>query len=386
MVPDISQQEFQQLVAFSHPNCVSLYIPTDRTNPDPRLNSIRFKNSVNKAITQLAAIKVDKATSDSLDRVCEELLADSMFWKEQQESLAVFVAGDWIDWYTLPIKIPDLLMVADHAYVVPLAPIVAKQQVFFVLELDRDHTKMWRSNHKNLEVVEVANLPKSVDEVTGVEANERQFQFHTGTDSPRGDKRAAAFYGGSSWKDDKDRYLERFLKAVDKAVTVYLKETGYPLILSGVEELVVTYRQITRSSQVRKETLPKIADPNRTSYELHRRGLAIMEKIVAEKQDQALTAFFEEPRTERRLTLLPEILRQTTQGKIGTLFVAENARLWGTFDAETLTLIQETTQLPRSAELYNLAALLTLRNGGSVIVLPAEKIPGGSLIAAVSRY
>lgn len=386
MIKHISRSEFDALLQRNHPTCVSLYIPTDRTNADPRQNSTRFKNLVNRAITQLKQLKADKTTLAALDQACEELLADSLFWKEQEEGFVLFVAGDWSTWYTLPTTVPEVLMIADHFYVLPLMAQLDQQATFYVLELDKDDTKMWLGDQRGLTPVTVPDLPKSVTEVVGTETGERNLQFHTGTDSPKGGARAAAFHGDSSWKDDKDRYLERFLQVVDKAVVAFFKQREYPLFLSGVEELVVLYAKLSRYSALQPEFLAKIPDPAAVQTELHRRVWPMMEQLRTKEVDLACQLYHEEPRAELKLTSLPEIMRQAAQGKVAHLFVERDAMVWGTFDPVSLTPVLENTQQPRSAELYNTTARLVKNASGAIHILEQQQMPAVSAVAAILRY
>lgn len=382
----ISSSELTELVQHTSPHSVSLYIPTDRKNSDPRINSVAFKNVVNKALERIKALDLKDETYTNLDKACEQLLADKLFWKEQDQSFALFVANDFMRSYKLPTSQPELLMINDAFYILPLAQMLQLQDTFYVLELDKEHTKMWKGNNLGVEPVPVPNLPESVEEVTGTEVNERNLQFHTRTDSPKGNVRNAMFHGSSSWKDDKDRYLEKFLQAVDKAVTAYFKESTLPLLLSGVEELTVLFRKTTKLANILEENLVKVDDPNRRPELLHQAAMSVLAAHRHDRLERELTRFTEEPRQEKRVTVLPEILRQAAQGKVDTLYVAESGQVWGTFDPESMTALIENEQLPLSTELLNLAARITLTNSGSVVVVPNDKMPENSLAAALLRY
>lgn len=382
----ISQKELNELIEHSTPHSVSLYIPTDQKNADPRINSVAFKNAVNKALEKITALDLKDNTYKNLDKACEELSEDKIFWKEQLQSFALFVADDFVRAYKLPVAQPELLMINDSFYILPFLQIAQAQSDFYILELDKQKTKMWKGNSAQLDHVNVPDLPESVEEVTGVETDERNLQFHTRTDSPKGDMRNAMFYGSSSWKDDKDRYLERFLQAVDKAVMAFLKESKVPLLLSGVEELTVLFRKTSKMPQIFPKTLLKVDDPNKRPELLHAAAKEALQDIQQEEQNAAIKRFTEEPQMEKRVTVLPEILRQAAQGRVDTLYVAEQGSVWGTFDPETFTTLVENEQMPMSTELLNLAAKITASNSGTVVMLPTEMMPDGALAAALLRY
>ncbi len=385
----LSSRDFLSLVNHSHPESVSLFIPTDPLNADPRVNQIAFKNAVNHMIDQLKDLKLTAETYDSLNQKCEELLDDDRFWKDQAQGFAVLAAGNLVKTFKLPFPQPALTMISDHFYILPFIPVNALKSTYYILELDKEHTQLFRATATTVEKVTVPDLPESMEEVVGVEGNERQLHFHTGSDAPGGGKRPAMYHGNSSWKDDKDRYLERFLHAVDKALTVFLQQPSQaqiPLILSGVEESVVKFRGISDYPGLSEITLTKQPNPSVREEHILQTIKTLMMANLAEQQSIAVANFEEEPHPERKITVLAEVIRQAYLGKVGHLLVAEEAQVWGTFAPDTLSVIVEDNQQPMSAELVNLAARLTLVNNGTVMTMPREQLPTDSEVAAILRY
>lgn len=381
----ISEQECKELLNATYPTAVSLYVPTDSTNPDPRMNSIAFKNLVQKAIDQLKALKITDMTSQTLRKISENLLKDQVFWKDQIGSFAVLVAGTEVKTFRLAKSHPELLMISDHFYVMPLLAQCAQKANYYVLELDQEHTQLWKGDQDGLTVVTVPDMPKSVAEATGTETDERNLQFHTSTTSPGGGERPAMFHGSSSWKDDHDRYLERFLHEVDHAVSAFLTPLHQPLLLSGVEESVVKFKKISKYPRILTATLPKMPDPTHKEERLHAEAVKVILMYQEDSRKNSLKSF-EETVPAKKVSTLPDVLRQAGQGKIDTLFLAEDKQIWGEFDTQTLSTITDVHQNPRSAELLNIAASLTLQNSGKVLTVPVKQMPDGVIAAATLRY
>ncbi len=378
-------QEYEQLLENPRPTAVSICVPTDSLNPDPRTNSIAFKNLISTASSWLKQLDSATTTLLSLETASENLLADELFWKEQAESFVVLVAGDQVKSFKLTKKHPQLVMVNNHYYIVPFISELTQESTFYVLELDKEKTKVWRGSKNTFEAIEVPNLPRSIEEVTGTETGERHLQFHTGTDAPGSGKRAAMYHGSSSWKDDKDRYLERFLKAVDSAMIDFLNQRDQPLLLSGVEEATVIFQNLSNCKNLQIPALPKIPDPTHKEKTLHQLSWELVSERLQEHLRQVVTAF-EETVPAKRAAVFPDVLRQAAQGKVDTLLIAENTHVWGLFDSKLLTTAIDQVQQPTSSELLNVAARLTLMNSGKVVVLPREKIPEQKEALAILRY
>ncbi len=68
------------------------------------------------------------------------------------------------------------------------------------------------------------------------------------------------------------------------------------------------------------------------------------------------------------------------------LFIAAGSRNWGTFNRESGAV--ELHQKPEAddEDLLEIAAIQTYLNGGSVFILPPEKMPEPKDLVAVFRY
>ena len=73
-------------------------------------------------------------------------------------------------------------------------------------------------------------------------------------------------------------------------------------------------------------------------------------------------------------------------GRIDTLFLADGAHGWGTYDPASDTLTLHEAAEPRDSDLLNLAASETLLHGGTVYALAPDHVPGAAPCAAIFRY
>jgi len=69
-----------------------------------------------------------------------------------------------------------------------------------------------------------------------------------------------------------------------------------------------------------------------------------------------------------------------------TLFIAEEAEIWGMYDIEHNEVVIESEPSARNEDLINFAASQTLINGGQVLVISRENLPGKSEVAAIFHY
>jgi hypothetical protein len=66
--------------------------------------------------------------------------------------------------------------------------------------------------------------------------------------------------------------------------------------------------------------------------------------------------------------------------------VVKDEHIWGTFDEMNNDLSIHGTQEPGDECLIDKSVIKTLLTGGEVYILPADKMPAASKIAAIMRY
>jgi len=381
----VIEQDFEHIVSYNSEFCVSIVVPFNQAVPDPHLNQIKFKHLLHNALSRLEISGNKNSTYLTLKNLGHQLLSDRNLWLQQSPGFIVFVSDDESYIYELDKHYEELIQINNHFYIVPLISQIINQSNFYLLELDKEHTQMWKGNEHSLQKISVPNLPHSITEVTGTEVNERNLQFHTNTKSPRRSSSVALYYGSSKWKDDHHRYLLKFLQSVDSAVTDFLTSSKDPLILSGVKELEIAFRNISKYPNILKTTLPKETNPAIKEKNLHQLSWAAVSDLIQNNIHNFILQY-QETVPSKRVTDTCEVLRQASQGKIDSLLIAEHAKQWGSFDANTLSSFISGNQISNNDELFNIAARLTLLNRGKVTTVPQTQMPDNASIAALLRF
>lgn len=70
----------------------------------------------------------------------------------------------------------------------------------------------------------------------------------------------------------------------------------------------------------------------------------------------------------------------------GTLLLANGQRQWGHFDPVSGELAVHEDAGPRDTDLLDLAAVQTIRHGGTVYALTPDQMPDPAPLAAILRY
>ncbi|HYD34717.1 MAG TPA: hypothetical protein VD999_01475 [Vitreimonas sp.] len=381
----LTPQKFQELLEYSHGRCVSLYMPTAQVGADVPGTEIQFKHLMDSALEQLSRVDLADKELELIVKAINEMVTEKGFWQAGHKSLAMFTSPDFHCYFRLPTPVRSFAHVSHRFHLKPLLPLLTDQCEFYVLAISQQHVELLKGNRYDLYPVLVPDLPTNMESVVGSETNERHLTFHTGTTAEKSGRRPASFHGhSSSWKDDKQKYLERFLNAVDKAVTKYLATSSLPLIVSGPEYETTRYAQFSECPNLVAETLPALID-HQPITALHRLAFTTLAPYFKQQEQAAISQYLEEP-DERVSNDLAEILRQAALGRVDTLIVGQGVRKWGEFDPATLSVTFASEEKPLTHDLYDLACAQTLLRGGRAYVLPPEQVPSQTAVAATFRY
>ena len=88
----------------------------------------------------------------------------------------------------------------------------------------------------------------------------------------------------------------------------------------------------------------------------------------------------------RAATSIEDVVRAAYQGRVDTLLLAEGEAVWGRYHEEADEVATGQEFAETREDLLNAIAARTLRQGGTVYVLPEKDIPEDAPAAAILRY
>jgi len=366
--------------------CVSICLPTWRTGKETRENPIRLKNAISTARERLSAAGYPKEQTSELLTPASDLVTSRDFWLHPGDGLAVFLAPDVFQYYQMPLRVQDAVVVADHFSLKQLLPLFAEDGRFYVLALSQKRIRFFDATHAGIQEIAIPDMPKSIDDLRQFEEAEDYVEGHA-IAYAQGGPVDVMFHGHGNIAD-KATYkadLIQYLQEVSKRLEKYLDADTTPLIVAAVEYEQSFFRQVCSYHNVLDQGV--IGNPDELSEEeIYGAAWKIAEPHLAQAKRTSLEHFADLSRTDKTSEDMTEILPAAQGGRVRTLFMQSNARVWGRFDAERLTV--ETHDEPREGDddLLDLATILVLQNRGTVYTLSREEMPVGSPQAAIFRY
>ncbi|WP_421681970.1 hypothetical protein HKW98_12710 [Stutzerimonas urumqiensis] len=383
----LTRETLKHLLALKEKPCLSLYQPTHRSFPEREQDPIRFKQLVRQLEDSLK--KQGVTDYQSLTAPFHELIDDVDFWNSSRDGLAVFAAPGYFEWFRLQRKVPELAVANDRMHVKPLLRIAQSADRYQILAITLDSVKLYEGNRDGIDEIRLADgVPATIEEALGRELTEKgQSGFPQGFSraSERGDPMQTEA-GGAGRQDEIDRDRERFFREVDKAVLEHhSKPSGLPLILAALPEHQAVFRKLSHNTFLLPEGIEK--DHALLSRdELRQLSWEVMQPKYLKRLTGLLDQFGESRGQGLATDEIEEIGHSIIEGRVATLLVEAERQIPGQADPTEGKALPATPQSATTPDLLDELTVWTFEHGGDVVVVPKDRMPTKSGVAALYRY
>ncbi|WP_432713161.1 hypothetical protein [Pedobacter sp.] len=380
----LSREELKELINFHGDHCASIYIPTHRKGVavNEKQDAIIFKNALQTTKNLLEERGLKAPQIEQLLSPCFDLYKNSVFWNNQQEGLAVFLAAGFLKVVQLPIKVIETTFVNSSFLISPLLPAVISHKEFYLLLLSKHDVKFFQGNEYGLQRLEVSGLPNGLDDVVHFEEKEDQDLFRRGSG---GGDRFGSFHGQGEQLDNKAN-IALYFQEVDKTLfTEVLHDKNKPLLLAGVEYLIPIYKGLSKYKYI-TETALTGNKAYEDSLALFQQSKALLSPFFEQQANAALKNYYNQIATSNTSSMIEKIIPASYNAQVSDLFICENTHIWGKYNELEQTVEIHDKKQAGDICLLNKAAARTFINGGNVYVLNKLKMPKESVIAATFRF
>jgi len=380
--------------------CVSLYMPTHRQHPDNQQDPIRFRNLVKRATDSLFQDGDSTAAqTESLLAKFHDLAADGTFWNHTADGMAVFGSPEFFRIVRLQRPVPEIAIVASSFHVKPLLRIAQSADRFQLLCVNRRDVRLFEGNRDALDEVDLAaDVPRTATDVLGEDLPEPEGQAHSYGTGPSasgagaargagGAKTGGARHGHGSKGDVIDQQTERFFREVDRAVIEHhSKPSGLPLVLAALPEYHAPFRALSHNAQLIDSGIA-INPEALTTDELRLRvWQEVMEPAYVARLASLVERFSAARATKLSDDRLPQVAEAAAAGRVGTLLLEAQRLAPGRLDATTGALQPAAIVDPDVDDMLDDLAELVMGKGGEVVIVPLERMPTTSGLAAIYRF
>jgi hypothetical protein len=361
--------------------CISIYQPTHRHFPQNKQDPIRFRNLARAAESALKRQYPDHKHDQLLEPILR-LSEDAAFWTHTADGLAVLVAPDLFRIYKLQRPVPERMVVADSFHTKPLARMVQSADSYQILGINRQEIRLFEGNRDALDEIEPApGVPRTIGDALGEELTDKYRKVAT----YGGGVEPGMHHGHHSRKEELDLDEERFFRAIDRAVLEHhSRPSGLPLLLAALPEHHSTFRRVSHNPQLADAAIDTYPDAISLD-ELRRRAWQAIEPHYLERLGGIVETFGAAHAHERGTADLATAARAALDGRVDRLLIDADQHIPGQVDRDTGT-IHFSEDGSDGDDLIDDIGELVIAQGGEVIVVPGERMPTDSGIAAILRY
>jgi hypothetical protein len=381
------RHDLDELLAFDKSPAISIYLPTHSVGREVRQDAIRLRNLLSEAAKRLTACDKRGPEIDALLRPARRLVDDEEFWRHQEEGLAIFLGAGFERIHHLPVAVPEELAIAGHFCIKPLLPLIDSSGAFWVLTMSAARTRLYQGSRWTFAEVTGLDLPQGLAEIWGeTEYQEAHKASPVGRPQrgPSGLANAQAL--GDSPEELHKTQLTELLRRVAAVVEPVIKRQPAPVILVAEPKIQGHFREIAKWKELLPEGVLEFPDAT-PMQELHKKACA----VFAPRENEARAEWLGHLQTllgnNGKATATPEeIVKAARYGRIDRLFLCESQRLWGSFDEAHDRIVAHREPRAGDDDLFDYAALMTLRQGGKVTLVDRTQLPPTGPAAAILRY
>ncbi len=361
-----------------HP-CLSLYQPTHRHYPESQRDLIHYRNLVKV----LEATLLQKYTRNEIQALIAPFFAlaeNRDFWNHTLNGLAVLGSKDLFRVYRLQNPVAEMAIVADSFHIKPLVRILQTADRYHILGLSRHGIRLFEGNRYVLDKIELAEgVPWTITEVLGEKLTEPHH-----SSASFGSAGGSHGHGGKESEVDGDS--ERYFREIDRSILDhYSKPSGFPLILASLPEHKFMFHQVSHNPFLLEAGID--VHPDVISIdELRLRAWQVMEPHYLARLAVLVEDFGRARSKDLGHEDLAQVAKAIVTGRVATLLIEADREIPGRIDGATGVIEFENLALPEVDDVLDDLTSLTLKMGGKVVIVPAERMPAETGIAAIYRY
>ena len=366
------------------PPCLSLYQPTHRRHPENQQDPIRFRNLV-KLLEESLLQKYPRQEIQPLLAPFLALADNRDFWNHTLDGLAVLGAKGMFRVYRLQRPVAELVVVADSFHTKPLMRQLQSADRYQVLGLSRQEIKLFEGNRDALDEIELTQgVPRTITEALGEELTESHSTVASYGGVGQGHSPMHHGHGGKESEVDGD--AERFFRAVDRGILEHHSQpSGLPLILAALPQHHHLFHQVSRNPFLMDEGIDIHPDAL-PSDELRQRAWQVVEPHYLARLAALVEKFGQARSQDLGDDEVAHVAKAAVAGRVATLLIEADREVPGRVNAATGDIEPGDLAHPEVDDVLDDLGTLALKMGGAVVIVPTERMPTETGVAAIYRY
>jgi hypothetical protein len=363
-----TRAQLDLLLAARERSSVSIYLPTDPSSSG-EAERIELRNLARQASEQLEQAGAPRGEIAAIDDELADLVDDDEFWRYRARSLALFLTPTTSTTFRLANNLTAAVEVSDRFHLKPLLRAVTFPHTAFVLALAQNSVRLLEiAPDLDPAEIKLSDLPTDV-------------ASSAGKSSIRDRAPSRRIQGSEGQKTRMRQYARR----IDEALRPLLNGLDLPLILAAAEPIASIYRSVNSYPHLLEATLP--GNPEGMSDgELAASARGVLDDLYASELRETQATYALRASQRRASSDIADVARAATYGLVDTVLVDIDEVVPGYLDEESGAVTFDETDDAVNYGVVDEIARRVWLNGGKVLAVRRDDIPGKASVAAILRY
>lgn len=377
-------ESLAELTSVRQTPCLSIYQPTHRRHPENQRDPIRFRNLVKELEASLRQ-KYPAVETRLLVESFQALADDPDFWNHTLDGLAVLGGPSLFQVFVLQRSVAELAVVADSFHTKPLRRFLQSVDRYQILGLSLRKIRLFEGSRDVLDEIDPApEVPRTITEALGGELTEphQTVASYGGV----GGVSTSMRHGHGGKNDEADIDADRFFRVVDRAVHEHhSRPSGLPLMLAALPEHHHRFHQVSHNPLLIAEGLT--INPDALSIdELRKSAWQVFEPQYQARLASWADEFAMAQSKELGSGDLTQVAQAAAAGRVATLLIESDRQIAGRLDGASGRIEVAELSHPQVDDLLDDLGALVDKMAGQVLVVPSERMPTQTGLAATYRY
>ena len=360
---------------------ISLYQPTHRHGPDNQQDLIRFKNLMTSIQNSLKEDYKEKDI-EALMKPFNALAQDNEFWNNTTDGLAILASEDTCVIYKLQLPVKEVSVVGEKFHIKPLIRYFQSADRYQLLGLDRNQFTLYEGNRYGFEKIAIdPDIPTSMEEVIGDDYSEAYLT----QGAYGGVGGTPMFHGHGGKKEEIDKDTDRYFRYVDQFILDnYSNPMNLPLILAGLDEHHGLFRSISSNHHLLEEGI-KRDYKSLSKDQIRESAWDIIEPFYLEMTKELVDRYNINRAKFLASDDLSEVTRAVFEGRVDVIMIEADRVIPGMIHKDSGKLTTDVND-QESGNVVNDLATMVYKSKAEIVILPKERMPSTTGVAAVYRY
>ncbi len=361
---------------------VTLYVPTHRDPNHNEEDRIRLGNLIRTVEKKLENV-TDKSTKETILKPLKVMKDDRSLWNQRLEGFCIFANVNQTVVYILQNPVREMAIVGQRFHKKPLIRDFQGLDEYQILALDRHSYSLYEGNRTGFREIPIGeNEPRTIQDFLGDEYTEA----YLSQSSYGGTSSGSMFHGHKARKDEVDKDIERYLRQVDQHVMKnYSNISKKPLILFALPEYHTTFKKHSHNPYLIDESI-KLSPRGLKESELKKYAWEIIEPRYEARIQKLKDTYHNARQKDLADNNIHSVAKAAAQGRVDSVLIEAYREVPGRIDEDSGRVIERDHRQEKFDDALDDLTDIVISNGGNVYVIPQEKMPSDTGVAAIYRY